>query len=277
MTADPPLLELVDVSICRDQIQILDRFTATIPRGRHTAIVGPNGAGKTSLLKVLLRQFYPSIDPDGHQGLVRILGRSRWEVSQLQRQMGIVTAGVDLAFSGGRTGRMTVAQAVASGITATELSEFGVEITADVLQQVHASLRQVEAEHLATRQVSTLSTGERRRTLIARALVHSPSILVLDEPTTGLDLVARHSFLGLMRKLTLHPDLTLLLVTHHVDEIIPEIEYLMLLGDGRVACEGAKNKVLTDQNLSALYRYPIRVHKKQQWFSAEIDDRQTVE
>lgn len=252
-----PLLELIDVTVEREATRILDRVNLTIPRGRHTAVLGPNGSGKTSLLKVLVRQFYPSVEAGGTQGEVRILGQSNWEVAVLRRRMGVVTAGLDLAFSSGRSGRMSVVQAVASGFTATELPEFGLPMTDEVRGAVDEALSRVGGKGLGDRRVETLSTGERRRVLIARALVHAPEILVLDEPTSGLDVAARSGFLQSLRTLIAPGGLTLVLVTHHVEEILPEINHVILLDRGRVSFDGPKPKALQSEPFSRLYRMPI--------------------
>lgn len=262
MADDLPLLEIDQVTVAREGNTILDRISIQFPRGRHSAVLGPNGAGKTSLLKLLLKQFYPSVGDRGHQGTVKILGRSDWELFDLKRYMGIVSSTLDFSFSIGRTGRMTVLEAVASGFTGTELAEYGPPITPDLRARVESILEKVGMESLVQRRVETLSTGERRRTLIARALVHDPAILVLDEPTTGLDIVARHRFLQMLRSLVTQRELTLLLVTHHVEEIIPEIEHVVLLGDGRISFDGPKEKALTDECLSTLYGSAIQLTRQ---------------
>ncbi|MGA0040316.1 MAG: ABC transporter ATP-binding protein [Pirellulales bacterium] len=253
----PPLLELDRVSVCRGGTHLLRELSLTLPDGRHTAILGPNGAGKTSLLRVLERELYPSIDVDGQQGSVRILGRSEWDVSELRRRMGIVSAMLDRDFSHGRSGQMTAAEAVSSGFTATRLTAFSVEPTAAVCEAVAAALARVSATHLASRTLATLSTGERRRVLIARSLVHAPELLVLDEPTTGLDLAARHQFLTILSGLTKQPGLTLLLVTHHLEEIVPGFEHVVLLQRGQVAFDGPTSEALTPARLSTLFGVPV--------------------
>ncbi len=255
----PSLLELDQVSVHRDSNCILDRISLSIARRRHTVILGPNGSGKSSLLKVLVRQFYPSVEDDGHQGKVRILGRDDWIVSELRKRMGIVSTALDFSFSQGRTGRMTVDQAVASGITATELSEFGVEINDEVRSAVSKALALVGESHLMHRHVDTLSTGERRRVLIARALVHQPEILVLDEPTSGLDIAASIHFLETLRRIVAGTSVTLVLVTHHIEEIIPEIDDVVLLDRGRVVESGPKREILVAEKLSGLFRIDITI------------------
>jgi iron complex transport system ATP-binding protein len=265
------LLEIAGVTVCRESTTILDRIDLTIPEGRHTAILGPNGSGKSSLLKLLLRYYYPSVEPDGFQGEVRILGRSDWEVTQLRRNMGIVTSQLDYDFCSGRTGRMTVTQAVASGFTATELPAFGVEMTPTVLQAVELALSRVGELHLASRRVATLSTGERRRVMIARALVHQPQVLVLDEPTSGLDLVAAHDFLQMIRQIVHGGQVTLVLVTHHVEEIIPEISHVVLLQGGKIRVDLAKELAMTVPHLEQVYGVPIELGRNDDgYYSAKL-------
>jgi iron complex transport system ATP-binding protein len=256
-----PLLELRDVSVRRGETSLLRDVSLVIPRGRHTVVLGPNGAGKTSLVRLLDRQLYPSVDDAGTQGTVRILGRCDWDVTLLRRRMGIVSAGLDRAFAGGQTGRMTVIEAVASGFTATELAAWGLPITAEVRSAVETALGRVAAVNLAARQVETLSTGERRRVLIARALVHAPEILILDEPTTGLDIAARHAFLDILADLCRQPGLTVVLVTHHLEEIVPEIGHAILLAAGAVAFDGPVAAGLEAARLTALFGAPLEISR----------------
>lgn len=256
-----PLLELERVSVRRGETQLLREVNLRIPQGRHTVILGPNGAGKTSLLRVLERELYPSIERDGHQGQVRILGRADWDVAELRRRMGIVSALLDRDFSHGRTGEMTAVEAVASGFTATKLTAFSVALTADVRAAVRHALERVAAGHLADRTLATLSTGERRRVLIARGLVHAPELLVLDEPTTGLDLAARHAFLEVLTNLVATPGLTVLLVTHHLEEIVRGLDHVVLLDRGAIAFDGPTDEALTNQRISALFGLPVKLSR----------------
>lgn len=258
---EPKLLELQRVSVRRGETYLLRDLDLVIPRGRHTAILGPNGAGKTSLLRVLERELYPSIEDDGQQGCVRILGRSDWDVSDLRRRMGIVSSSLDQDFSHGRGGDMTAVEVVASGYTATKLAAFGVDITPQVREAVDHALDRVAARHLSGRTLSTLSTGERRRVLIARSLIHRPELLVLDEPTTGLDLAARHAFLRVLTTLVNSAGLTVLLVTHHLEELVAGIPHVVLLSQGHVVFDGPAAEALTDAPISALFGLPVRLSR----------------
>lgn len=267
----PPLIQLRDVTVRREQTIILDRLSTTIPKSRHTAVLGPNGSGKSSLLKLLTRDFYPSVETDGHQGEVKILGRSDWEVSDLRRSMGIVTPALDSEFSHGRTGRMTVSEAVASGFTATRLKEFGPNITGEVADAVDQAIKTVGMTSLASKPVGRLSTGERRRTMIARAIVHRPPIFVLDEPTGGLDMTAKAKFLEIIDSLANQSAITMVLVTHHLDEVPPPMNHVVLLDRGRIDFDGNKQDGLSGDRISRLFNIPVSVSRDNDgWYEARI-------
>ena len=137
-------------------------------------------------------------------------------------------------------------------------------------RDVHTPLLDsVGAGHLAEATLDTMSTGEARRVLIARALVHKPKALVLDEPTRGLDLVARHHFMERVRGVA-ERGTTIILVTHHADEIIPEIDRVILLSRGRVACDGSKSTVLTDANLSKVFGAPLTVEEANGYYKVHV-------
>ncbi|QEF98414.1 putative ABC transporter ATP-binding protein YlmA [Stieleria maiorica] len=269
---DTPLIEIDDVSVFREQTQILREVSVRIPRKRHTAVLGPNGSGKSSLLKLLTRDFYPSVEKRGHQGTVRILGESEWEVSKLRRQMGIVTPALDYEFSFGRTGRMTVSEAVASGFTATRLKEFGPSVDHTMADAIDRAIETVQMSDLRHRTLDTLSTGERRRVMIARAIVHQPKIFVLDEPTNGLDMTARAMFLEILESITMQDAMTMVLVTHHLDEIPPAMNHVVLLDCGRIAFDGPKSEGLTATRISSLFRAHVDVDARADgWYRAEMD------
>jgi iron complex transport system ATP-binding protein len=255
-----PLLRLNNVTVVRSvnsqTIRILDQLSLSIAQGCHTAILGPNGSGKTSLLKLLNRQFYPSVD-QGQTGEVEILGRSQWHVGELRKHLGIVSGDLDRDFTLPRSGRMTALQTVLSGYDAVQLITFTNQHDQGRTARAKELLNLVGADHLAERPLMTLSTGERRRVLIARALVHRPQALVLDEPTTGLDIAASVGFMLQVRQLA-RSGITIILVTHHIEEIIPEVANVILLKSGRVFAQGNTATLLSDGMLSELF--DIRVH-----------------
>ncbi len=268
MSDSPPLLELDQVTVTRGPVRILDRLSISMPLGQHTAILGPNGSGKTSLLKLLIRQFYPSIDGQ-HAGDVRILGRSDWHIDDLRQRLGIVSNELDHAFASGRSGRMTGLEAALSGFSGVRLKRHLKYDGESAVEQAWEALRRVAADHLAERTLETMSTGERRRTLIARALVHRPAAVVLDEPTTGLDIGSRAALLEQLEGLA-NEGTTLLLVTHHIEEITPAIERVVFLDDGRVHSQGQTREMLTDDKLSELFGLPLHVHQQDQHWSLRV-------
>lgn len=238
--------------------RILDALTLTIRVGEHTAILGPNGAGKSTLIKLLTLEHYP-LAGQGDAPPIRVFGQERWDVFALRSKLGIVSADLhDRFVRGNANGLLTGLDAVVSGFFATHGVFVHQRVTDSMRRQAMAALERIDAGRLASATVDTMSTGEARRVLIARALVHNPEVLVLDEPTRGLDLVSRHRFMERVRAVA-QQGTTILLVTHHVDEIIPEIGRVILLRGGRIACDGAKEDVLTGPHLGDAFGAPLVV------------------
>ena len=274
------LLELNDASVILGGTRVLDRLTLSIPVGEHTAILGPNGAGKSTFIKLLTLQHYPAVelerDPSAGSGSaraspIRVFGQDRWDVFALRSKFGIVSADLhDRFVHGNSNGVLTGLDAVVSGFFATH-GLFGHQRVTDAMRrQAMEALERVDAGRLAGATLDTMSTGEARRVLIARALVHNPAALVLDEPTRGLDLVSRHYFMERVRAVA-QQGTTILLVTHHVDEIIPEIGRVILLKRGRVACDGPAADVLTGPHLSDAFDAPLTVERAGGYFHVRVD------
>jgi iron complex transport system ATP-binding protein len=255
-----PVLELLNATVIKGDRPVLNALTLTIEEGQHTAIVGPNGAGKSLLVKLLTHEVRALVRDDGHSA-VRVYGSDNWDVFDLRSQLGIVSADLHQRFVAGNSeGRISGEAAVLSGFLASDgVLRYGT-ITAEMKQKAADALARMGASHLARRWLDELSSGEARRVLLARALVTSPRALVLDEPTTGLDLVARHAFMELVRQIA-RAGTTLILITHHIDEIVPEIQNLVLLSEGRIVTAGTKASVLTSKNLSALFGAPIAIEE----------------
>ena len=267
MPLDPPLIALHSATLARGERQVLHDLTFAIRSGEHIAILGPNGSGKSSFIRLITRQDYPLARPGGEPSLL-MLGRDRWDVFELRAHLGIVSADLHHAFTQGQGfGRIRGLEATLSGF----FSSLGLfdhqQVTEAMRRQAHAALELVDAGHLADQRMDTMSTGEARRVLIARALAPDPGALLLDEPTTGLDLAARHRFLQTLSKLA-GLGKTLILVTHHVEEVIPEIERVILLKDGRVFLDGHKEEVLRSGPVSTLFGLPIQVQRHGQRYSA---------
>ena len=256
----PPLIEIANASVVLGATRILDGLTLTIQAGEHTAILGPNGAGKSTLMKLLTLQLYPYAGANG-AAPVRILGRDRWDVQELRARLGIVSADLhDRFVHGNSNGVITGRDAVLSGFFASQGVFSHQHVTDAMREAAGGALDSMGAGHLADATLDTMSTGEARRVLIARALVHGPQALVLDEPTRGLDVAAQHDFMERVRGLA-RRGTTLILVTHHAEEIIPEIGRIILLRRGRVAHDGTKASVMTSAKLSEAFEASLTVEE----------------
>src|SRR6185503_3935529 len=237
---------------------VLDRVSLTIVEGQHTAIIGPNGAGKSVLVSLLTLEQRP-IAPANGTPPVRIFGRQNWDLFELRSQLGIISADLHQHFvSGNSEGSITAEAAVLSAF----LSSYGIlrygTVTDAMRTRAAAALDAAGALPLAQRTLDEMSSGEARRVLLARALVTSPRALVLDEPTTGLDLVARHAFMETVRQLA-RSGTTVVLITHHIEEIFPEIQRVILLRGGRIVADGPAAANLTAARLTELFDYPVAV------------------
>lgn len=257
MVTGPPLVEITDATLIRGGVPVLDRVSLSIHRGQHTAVLGPNGAGKSSLIRMLTLDDRPRWNDGGPS--LRLFGAASWDVEALRRRLGVVTGDLDTTFGQGTSGgRISGLHAACSGIFGSQ-GVFAHHTATDAdWDRAREALRRVDAGHLAHRPLNELSTGERRRILIARALVTDPDVLVLDEPTAGLDIVARHHFLDAMARLA-NQGTTVVLVTHHVEEIFPGMQQVVLIGSGRVVFAGTPAEALTAPRLSALFGGPVTV------------------
>jgi len=280
---DVPILELVDATVVKNDRRVLDGLTLTIRAGEHTAILGPNGAGKSILLNLLAHLDRPLPAADGVPP-VRVFGSERWNVFDLRARLGIVSADLHHRFVAGNSeGRITGEVAVLSGFLSSQgILRYGV-VTETMRQRAVDALHRMGAAHLAGRRLNEMSSGEARRVLLARALVTDPEALVLDEPTTGLDLVARRQFMETVRGLVgpstipAHPrraedapGKTLILITHHVEEIVPEVQRIVLLSRGRIVASGPKAEVLTSARLSEVFGGPVVLEQTEGYYGVRI-------
>ena len=266
MPTSEPLLKIDGATVVKNGTRILDDLHLEIAPGQHTAILGPNGSGKSSLMKLITRQHYP-LARSGGEPVITIFGQARWDVFALRTQLGIVSADLHQSFvtSGGLTGR----EAVLSGFFAGLGLAAHHHVSSEMTDRAEDALNLAQASHLAGKPMEQMSTGEARRILIARALAPDPRALLLDEPTTGLDVSARRRFLQILSRIA-EAGKTIILVTHHVEEIIPEIRWVMLLRGGKVFRDGSTEEVLTSPNLSALFDAPVEVRRHSSGYAAEV-------
>lgn len=255
---DPPLLEFQNVTVSHEGHIGLANVSLTIHAHEHIALLGPNGSGKSTLIKTLTRDCYPLWKPETK---VRIFGRESWNIFDLRPLFGIVHN--DLMQSYLRypyTGR----EVILSGF----FSSVGIwpnhEVTAEMEERAARILKLLEVEHLSGRVVSSMSTGEGRRLLIGRSLVHRPKALILDEPTASLDIRSTRELIEILRRVA--AETTIILVTHHLADIIPEISRVVLLRKGSVFLDGRKQDVLSSEALSALFEMPVEVLERQGYY-----------
>jgi len=244
----PPLIELCNASIVRGEQVVIRDMNLRIEVGEHVAILGPNGCGKSTLVRTLAREFYP-LSRDG--SYIRLFGREVWNVFELWSLIGVVSNHFPTP-SRSLTGRELVIGSFFSSVGVWP-NQY---ITPEMEERADAALAQIEATHLANRDFEELSSGEARRILIARALVHSPKALLLDEPTTSLDLNAQHDLREAMRRLA-QSGIAILLVTHHLSDIIPEIDRVVMMKAGKIIADGPRSELLAKGPIENLFGIEI--------------------
>ncbi|SRR5581483_252872 len=254
-----PLIEFRDVTIMRGDTPALDSISLAIGVGEHVAVLGPNGSGKSSLIKAITRECYPSRHSD-HTAL-RILGREVWHVFDLRALLGIVSNDLMQSCSRDYSGR----EVVLSGFFSSVGLWPNHHVTPAMEAKADEILNRLEIAHLGDRNVNEMSSGEARRILIGRALVHDPKALVLDEPTASLDLHAMHELRAILRKLA-QTGTSIIMVTHNLPDVIPEISRIVLLKRGRVFRDGLKEQVLEPVLLSELFETPVEVVRRDGYY-----------
>ena len=242
----------------RGERTALGNLSLRIEAGEHVCILGPNGCGKSTLIKTITRECYPL---PGEGSWMRIVGKERWDIFDLRTRLGIVTPDLLASCTTDSTGR----DVVLSGFFSSTRIFPHHHPEASQVARADAALARLGIAHLADRAVSEMSSGEAKRTLIARALVHEPHTLVFDEPSTALDIRAQFQLRDTLRGLARH-GMAIVLVTHHVSEIIPEMERVILLQQGKILADGPKQQVLTEENLRALFAVEVRLHRQDGFF-----------
>jgi iron complex transport system ATP-binding protein len=249
----PALIDIHNATFWRGTTRVFHRFSLRIDQHERVAILGPNGSGKTTLLRAINRELYPVAQEDSW---VRVLGRDRWNVWELRQHIGMVSQDLQSGFLPTATALETVVSGFFSSVGLHyQLKD---HIRRQQVEKGEQVLAELGLGALRDREFQTLSTGQQRRCLLGRALVHDPHTLILDEPTSGLDLTASFDYLGRIRELA-RQGRSLVLVTHHVGEIPPEIERVLVLKNGEIVADGEKAEVLTALLLSEVYETPLRI------------------
>jgi iron complex transport system ATP-binding protein len=258
MSAAPALLAFRNVSVMLGGKRVLHDITLDIGAGEHVAILGPNGCGKSTLIKTITREYYPLATPGSS---LSILGRETWNVFELRPLLGIVSNDLMRRATREITGREMVLSGFFSSIGIQPYHE----VTPAMIEKTGQVLELLEAPHLADREMTEISSGEAHRLMIGRALVHDPLALLLDEPSNSLDFRAALELRDNLRKLA-QSGTGILMVTHHLPDILPEIDRVILLRAGRVFADGAKTELLTTERLTGLFGLPVEVARRDGYY-----------
>ena len=259
MPIETPLIEFENVTVMRGHTVALNDVSLKIGLGEHIAILGPNGCGKSTLIKAITRECYPLIQ-DGSS--VRILGEERWEVWELRKLLGIVSSDLMATCTRAASGRNIVLSGFFSSIGIWPHQE----ITPQMLESADRAMEMLEVSHLAERFTEEMSSGEARRVLIARALVHDPRALLLDEPSIALDLSAQHELRLMLRKLA-QSGIGIVMVTHHLSDLIPEMDRVVLMNRGTIIADGPTREVLVEDRLSTLFGRPLELSERDGYYN----------
>ncbi len=262
MKPDVPLVDIRNATLWRGSTRVFEHLDLVIDQHERVAIVGPNGSGKTTLLKAINREIYPVASKDS---VFRILGRERWNVWELRKHVGIVSQDLQQRYAA----TTTALEVVVSGFHSS-IGVHGVladRVTPRQIEAARSVLEELGVGALADRPLKSMSTGQQRRCILARSLVHEPSTLILDEPTAGLDFAASFDYLHRIRQQSA-AGRNIIIVTHHLNEIPPEVDRVVLLGDGGIAADGRKDEVLTEERLSEVYGVRVKVAEIEGYYLA---------
>lgn len=260
-------LELQHVNVARGDNVVLHDINLSVNTGEHIAILGPNGCGKSTLIKTITCECYPIVQPETK---VSIFGRERWDLTELKKRLGVVSP----ELPGRPTLHTTGRDAVLTGFFSSSTLWPNLTVTEAMQARADEVLAQVDAVALTNKPVGEMSAGQQRRIMIGRALVGSSSasadaaqMLLLDEPSNALDLAAQADLRNLLRKLA-QQGTGILLITHHIADILPEIDRILLMKEGRIVADGPKSRLLTPQTLSDLFKTEVHMTTRGDFYHA---------
>ncbi|MDQ2834807.1 MAG: ATP-binding cassette domain-containing protein [Acidobacteriota bacterium] len=265
----PAFLELAHVNVARGDNVVLHDINLSVNTGEHIAILGPNGCGKSTLIKTITCECYPLVEPETR---VSIFGRARWDLTELKKRLGVVSA----ELPGKATLHTTGRDAVLSGFFSSSTLWPNLTVTGEMRERAEEVLELVDAIALAEKPVAEMSAGQQRRVMIGRALVGSAAaaeedgsrqMLLLDEPSNALDLAAQADLRELLRRLA-RQGTGILLITHHIADIPPEIDRILMMREGRIAADGPKAELLTAERLGELFGTEISLVERDGFYHA---------
>jgi iron complex transport system ATP-binding protein len=254
------LVELEHVFVARGSNVVLQDVSLRVEAGESLVILGPNGCGKSTLLKTMTCECYPLARPETR---VRIRGKERWDLTELKRRMGVVSA----ELPGRQTLTTTGFDAILTGFFSSSTLWPNLTVTTPMRERAEEILEMVGASELREKPVGEMSAGQQRRVMIGRAIAGDGQMLLLDEPSNALDLGAQHDLREMLRGLV-HRGTTVMLITHHIADILPEMERVVMMREGRIVGDGTKSEMVTAERLSDLFRRDIQVSVRDGYFNA---------
>ena len=259
------IIDFENINVGYDSKIILKDITLKIKEKEHWAILGANGSGKSTLMKLIQSEIHPrKTNPYKKE----ILGKSNYSIFELKKELGIITNDLHnyFAINGSfLTGYITVLSGHYSSVGVFKHQDFSVEQH----EKAKETMKYLEIEHLANKLVQEMSTGELRKCIVARALIHDPKAFILDEPTVGLDIKAQINFIKMVQKLS--KNCSIILVTHHLEEIFEEIQNVALIHNNTIHKSGKKEDILTSANLSEIFDTNVHINvKNNRYFVEEI-------
>ena len=250
----PPLINIKNASVMRGDFLALNKFNLNVAQGENLAILGPNGAGKSTLLKLIGRELYPLVK---EQTKVEILGEEHSDLREYKRHLGLICQDLQASYEENTPGL----EVVISGFFASISLWQHHDILPEQVEKALGIMSKLQIEDLSDRLFGELSTGQQRRLLLARALVHSPKTLILDEPTSGMDLKTCFQYLKTLDQLLKNGN-ALILVTHRIHEIPAMIDRVVFIKEGKNIFDGSKQEALTGARLSELFETELHVIEK---------------
>jgi iron complex transport system ATP-binding protein len=257
--APAEFLSMRNVDIARGQKVVLQDVNLTIATGEHLAILGPNGCGKSTLIKAMTCECYPIVRSRME---MKVYGRDRWEVQELRKHLGVVAT----ELPGERTSVTRGLDAVVSGFFSSSTLWPNLDVTEPMRASAMEALGLLGAAYLRDRFVGEMSAGEKRRVMIARALVHRPEMLLLDEPSNALDLAAQRELREILRAVAVGSEnrrgTGIVMVTHHLADILPEIDRVVMMKGGRIFADGPKMELLQAEKLEELFGVELELTER---------------
>jgi iron complex transport system ATP-binding protein len=253
-------LSLEHVNVARGENVVLHDVNLSVRKGEHIAILGPNGCGKSTLIKTITCECYPLVRPDTR---VSIFGRERWDLTELKKKLGVVSA----ELPGKPTLRLTGFEAVLTGFFSSSTIWPNLTVTDEMKDRAREVLERIDSVALTDKIVGEMSAGQQRRVMIGRALVGSADMLLLDEPSNALDLSAQRDLRELLRGLA-QQGTGILLITHHIADILPEIDRVLMMRSGRIVADGKKTELLTAERLGALLGTTVELVERDGFYFA---------